>query len=95
MSVWMNNGVEPRARHYLVHALRDKLPLAVDAGEGAVPCHLLQSVGDVSRRRRAAIRGVGADQRQHALLVGRPEARVVQLLVRWQQVHVGGGVLEK
>lgn len=91
----MNNDVEPRARRYLVHALGDELPLTVDAGEGAVPRHLLQSVRDVSRRRRAAVRGVGADQHQHALLVSRPEARVVQLLVRRQQVHVGGGVLEK
>ena len=45
---------------YLVHALRDELSLAVDAGEGAVPRHLLERVGDVSRRRRAAVRRVGA-----------------------------------
>lgn len=44
---------------YLVHALRNELPLAVYAGEGAVPCHLLKSVGNVSWRRRAAVCRMG------------------------------------
>lgn len=47
--------VDPGVRQYLVHALGDELPFAVDAGEGAVPRHLLQSVGNVSWRRRAAV----------------------------------------
>lgn len=29
-------------------------------------------------------------QSQHALLVRHPESRVVQILMRWQQVHTGG-----
>lgn len=45
---------------YLVHALRDEFALAVDAGEGAVPRHLLESVGNVSWWRRAAVRRMGA-----------------------------------
>lgn len=78
-------------RHYLIHALGDELALAVDAGKGAVAGHLLQRVGDVARWRRAAVRGVGADQAQHALLVGHAEACVVQVVARRQQVHVGVG----
>lgn len=36
------------------------------------------------------------NQRQHALLVCNPEACVIQLLVGWKEVHVGGGgVLER
>lgn len=50
-----NTKVDSPEHQYLVHALRDELPLAVDAGEGAVPRHLLQSVGNVSWRRRAAV----------------------------------------
>lgn len=42
-------------RGYLVHALGNKLSLAVDAGERAVPRHLLQRVRNISRRRGAAI----------------------------------------
>lgn len=34
-------------------------------------------------------------QSQHALLVRDPESCVVQILMRWQQVHTGGRVLEK
>lgn len=44
---------------YLVHALRNKLSLAVDACERAVPRHLLQRVRNISRRRGAAICRMG------------------------------------
>lgn len=47
-------------RWYLVHALRYELPLAVDAGEGSVPRHLLERVGDITWRRGAAVRRMGA-----------------------------------
>lgn len=47
-------------RWYLVHALRYELSLAVDAGEGSVPRHLLERVGDITWRRGAAVRRMGA-----------------------------------
>lgn len=46
-------------RRYLVHALGNELPLTVDAGEGAIPRHLLQCVRNITRRRGAAICRVG------------------------------------
>ena len=44
---------------YLVHALWNELALAVDAGEGPVPGHLLEGIRNVAWRWGAAIRGVG------------------------------------
>lgn len=44
---------------YLVHAFGDELSLAVDAGEGAVSRHMLQGVGNISRRWGAAVCRVG------------------------------------
>lgn len=51
---------DPPEWWYLVHALRNELSLAVDAGEGAVPRHLLECVRNVSWRRGAAVCRMGA-----------------------------------
>lgn len=56
----INSGFNPREWWYLVHALRNELSLAVDAGEGAVPRHLLERVGNISWRRGAAVCRMGA-----------------------------------
>ena len=59
---------------YLVHALWNELALAVDAGEGAVPGHLLEGVGNVAWRWGAAICGVGPWEEKENLIhqVGPP-----------------------
>lgn len=59
LSCFSSRGCPPAPR-YLVHALGNELPLTVDAGEGAVSGHLLERVGNISRRRRAAVRRMGA-----------------------------------
>lgn len=55
---YFNHTAAPEGT-YLVHALRNKLSLAVDACERAVPRHLLQRVRNIPRRRGAAICRMG------------------------------------
>ena len=71
-------------RRYLVHALGNELALTVDACERAVPRHLLQRIRNVSRRRGATIRGVGACKIPTGFYLSEMITEYVVLLIRYK-----------